>query len=159
MIVMAGPVPGHSHSIDWGGMGDTPLAIRSAIGDPPTRRAGAWFLIGSGRYPDDPTCDRLAHATVLGAPHAHARITRIDTTAARSAPAVLAVLSIEDAWADGLQPMLPIAQADTRTEPPCSKISPIRPPRNNVCLLSAGAGAQTSYCDDLLAPDEKAPLF
>ena len=43
-----------------------------------------------------------AHAVFLRSPHAHARITAIDTTAARSAPGVLAVYTGDDVQAAGL---------------------------------------------------------
>jgi carbon-monoxide dehydrogenase large subunit len=88
---------------------------RSTIGDAPKRREDARFVAGHGNYLDDLSFDRLAHATLLRSPHAHARITHLDVTAARRAPGVLTVLTIDDANADGLQPMLPVAQANTQT--------------------------------------------
>ncbi|HTV89594.1 MAG TPA: hypothetical protein VME41_11315, partial [Stellaceae bacterium] len=74
----------------------------SKIGDAPKRREDLRFVIGRGRYLDDIAFDGLAHAVVLRSPHAHARIDRIDATAARAAAGVLAVLTAADAAADGL---------------------------------------------------------
>ncbi len=91
---------------------------RSTIGDAPKRREDARFVTGHGAYLDDLVFDRLAHAAVLRSPHAHARIASLDVAVARSAPGVLAVLINADADADGLQPMQPVAQANTQTNEP-----------------------------------------
>jgi len=99
-------------------MDDIASALRSTIGDAPKRREDARFVTGRGTYLDDLAFDRMVHATLLRSPHAHARITRLDVGAARSAPGVLAVLTGDDADADGLQPMLPVAQANTQTGEP-----------------------------------------
>jgi len=47
---------------------------------------------GQARYTDDCDIPGLAHAKVLGSPHAHARIASIDTAQAEALPGVLAVL-------------------------------------------------------------------
>ena len=60
----------------------------------------------------------LAHAVVLRSPHAHARIAGIDAAAARAMPGVLAVLTADDAAADGLQPMRPTVEANVQTGEP-----------------------------------------
>jgi aerobic carbon-monoxide dehydrogenase large subunit len=88
---------------------------RSGIGDAPKRREDLRFLTGNGRYLDDLTFERVAHAVVLRSPHAHARIGAIDTAAARGAPGILAVLTAADASADGLKPLLPSADANAQT--------------------------------------------
>ena len=90
----------------------------STIGDAPRRREDARFLVGQGRYLDDLCFDGLAHAVLLRSPHAHARIGRIDTDAARAAPGVLAVLTGADAQADGLKPMRPSVEANPQTGEP-----------------------------------------
>ena len=91
------------------------MTTRSGIGDAPKRREDLRFLTGQGRYLDDLTFARVTHAVVLRSPHAHARILAIDTAAARAAPGVLAVLTAEDAGADGLKPLFPAAEANTQT--------------------------------------------
>jgi len=58
---------------------------------------------GAGRYSDDVGLPGQAYAFFLRAPHAHARIKRVDTTAARAMKDVLAVLTGEDYLADGLK--------------------------------------------------------
>ena len=83
------------------------------IGDAPKRREDLRFVTGHGRYLDDIAFENLAHAVVLRSPHAHARIARIDTTAARAAPGVLAVLTAAEAAADGLSALRPGAETNT----------------------------------------------
>ncbi|HET6237604.1 MAG TPA: xanthine dehydrogenase family protein molybdopterin-binding subunit [Acetobacteraceae bacterium] len=99
-------------------MEGTVSTTRSTIGDTPKRREDARFVAGRGTYLDDLAFDSVTHAALLRSPHAHARITHLDATAARSAPGVLAVLTSDDAEADGLQPMQPVAQANTQTGEP-----------------------------------------
>jgi carbon-monoxide dehydrogenase large subunit len=88
---------------------------RSIIGDAPKRREDERFVTGSGRYLDDLAFPGLAHAVVLRSPHAHALIERIGTERARAAQGVLAILTAEDARADGLSPLRPSADANVHT--------------------------------------------
>ena len=58
----------------------------------PVRRVEDQRLItGQGRYTADINLPRQAHAFVLRSPHGHARLGKIDATAARAMPGVLAV--------------------------------------------------------------------
>src|SRR5579871_5291868 len=73
----------------------------NGIGQSLPRSEDLRLLRGLGRYTDDfRSADQVA-LVVLRSPHAHARIVRIDTTAARAAPGVLAVLTGEDAAREG----------------------------------------------------------
>ena len=49
------------------------------------------LLTGKGKYIDDLALPNMAHAAVLGAPHAHARVKSIDTSAAERLPGVILV--------------------------------------------------------------------
>jgi carbon-monoxide dehydrogenase large subunit len=60
------------------------------------------LLRGRGRYTDDIALTGEARLFVLRAPHASARIARIDTAAAKTAPGVLSVLTGTDLAADGI---------------------------------------------------------
>jgi carbon-monoxide dehydrogenase large subunit len=60
------------------------------------------FITGRGRYLDDINRPRQAYAFMLRSPHAHARIRAVDTTAAASAPGVLAVYTGDNLARDGL---------------------------------------------------------
>src|ERR687887_1522965 len=53
------------------------------------------LLTGQGTFLDDLKFPGMLHAAVLRSPHAHARITSSDTTAARHMPGVAAVLPAE----------------------------------------------------------------
>jgi carbon-monoxide dehydrogenase large subunit len=125
------------------------VTARSVIGDAPKRREDLRFLTGQGRYLDDLAFDGLVHAVVLRSPHAHARIARIDTNRVRAMPGVLAVLTAEDARADGLQPLHPTAEANVQTgEPFAFALQPIlaegkvRYPGEPVALIVAETRTQ-----------------
>jgi carbon-monoxide dehydrogenase large subunit len=60
------------------------------------------LLTGLGRYTDDRRVAGTAHMAVVRSPHAAARVTAIDVAAAAGMPGVLAVLTADDAEADGL---------------------------------------------------------
>src|SRR5437660_11160515 len=90
---------------------DGMATVRSVIGDAPKRREDLRFVTGRGSYLDDLAFDGLTHAVVLRSPHAHALIRGIAAAGARGAPGVLAVLTAEDARADGLRPLRPSAEA------------------------------------------------
>ena len=54
------------------------------------------LLTGSGRYVADLARPHMLHAVVLRSPHAHARITRIDTSRARAMPGVADCITFAD---------------------------------------------------------------
>jgi aerobic carbon-monoxide dehydrogenase large subunit len=60
------------------------------------RREDPRFLRGEGRFIDDVVLPGLLHAAFLRAPHAHARIARIDATRAAATPGVARVLTFQD---------------------------------------------------------------
>ncbi|MGO9785272.1 MAG: xanthine dehydrogenase family protein molybdopterin-binding subunit [Stellaceae bacterium] len=60
------------------------------------------FITGHGRYTDDVSLPRQAVGYVLRSPHAHARIRKIDTTAAIQAQGVLGVFTAADLAKDGI---------------------------------------------------------
>ena len=89
--------------------------IKSTIGDSPKRREDARFVTGSGAYLDDLKFEGLTRAAFVRSPHAHARVTSVDTAAAARAPGVLAVLTAADVQADGLKSLRPYAEANVQT--------------------------------------------
>jgi carbon-monoxide dehydrogenase large subunit len=73
------------------------------------------LLTGRGRYTDDIGMPGQAHGVVLRSPHAHARISALDTAAARAVPGVLAVITGADLQAAGLGEvpcMIPLKNRD-----------------------------------------------
>src|SRR2546428_643764 len=75
------------------------------LGKPVLRTEDARRLGGGGCYSDDDTLPGQADACFVRSPHAHARIGRIETAAALATPGVTAVLTGEDAAADGVKPL------------------------------------------------------
>lgn len=73
-----------------------------SVGQPVPRTEDPRLLTGGGRYVDDLTLTNVCQAHILRSPHAHAAITNIDTTRARQAPGVLAILTGEDYMTSGL---------------------------------------------------------
>src|SRR5205085_5811881 len=73
-----------------------------SIGQPVRRREDYRFLTGQGTYTDDINRPGQAYAYILRSPHANARINRIDTSAAASAPGVVAVFTGQDMAKDGI---------------------------------------------------------
>ena len=71
------------------------------IGRPMPRFEDLRLVRGAGRYTDDVAVPEQAAAVFVRAPHAHASIVSIDTSAAREHPGVLAVLTGDDYVADG----------------------------------------------------------
>ena len=80
-------------------------SAREGFGKPVLRKEDARLLVGSGCYSDDVNLPDQAYACFVRSPHAHARIGRIDTAAALATPGVIAVLTGQDAAADGMQPL------------------------------------------------------
>src|SRR5579871_1899115 len=78
-----------------------PVHMHANIGDAVRRKEDFRLVTGRGCYSDDFTLPGQVYAAVVRSPHAHARIVRIDTAAARAAPGVLAVLTGDDAAREG----------------------------------------------------------
>jgi len=133
---------------------------RSVIGDAPKRREDLRFITGSGRYLDDIGFGGLAHAVVLRSPQAHALIERIGTEHARAARGVLAVLTVDDVRADGLEPLLPSARTNPQTgEPFAFALQPllaegkVRYVGEPVALIVAGTCAEALDAAEMVMVD------
>ena len=63
----------------------------TTVGTPVRRREDYRFLTGQGTYTDDINRPNQLYAYILRSPHANARLGGIDTSAATSAPGVVAV--------------------------------------------------------------------
>src|SRR5690242_14908308 len=80
-------------------------ATPRGFGAPLRRREDSRLITGRGRFSDDVSLPGQAHAAFVRSPHAHARILGIDPGEALAVPGVLAVLTGDDAVADGLAPI------------------------------------------------------
>lgn len=67
------------------------------IGASPKRKEDRRLLTGAGRYVDDLRRPAMVHLALVRSPHAHARVLRIDGTAALRLPGVLSVLTVREA--------------------------------------------------------------
>jgi aerobic carbon-monoxide dehydrogenase large subunit len=72
-----------------------------ALGQGVPRFEDPRLLRGGGRYVDDMVLPRMAFGFVLRAEHAHARIRKLDTSRAKDAPGVLAIITGADWEASG----------------------------------------------------------
>jgi carbon-monoxide dehydrogenase large subunit len=79
------------------------------IGQHVVREEDNRLLRGKGRYVSDVKAAGEAQAYVLRSPHAHAKITALDTSRAKAAPGVLAVLTAADLAKRGLGTLRPFA--------------------------------------------------
>ena len=90
------------------------------IGQSVRRTEDDRFLTGQGQYVDDLVLPGQAHAHVLRSPHAHARIERMETSAAAALPGVLAVLTGADYRTAGHKPVPCAAKVDNIDGSPCA---------------------------------------
>lgn len=67
-----------------------------SIGESLKRKEDARLITGSGSYVDDADFKRLAHASILRSPYAHALIRRIDISKALELPGVIDIVTGED---------------------------------------------------------------
>ena len=79
------------------------------------RREDPRLITGTATYTDDLTLPRMVHAAMLRSPHAHARITSIDTSKAAAAAGVVAVYTHADI--EGALPTDPLRLAASRFRP------------------------------------------
>lgn len=85
------------------------------IGQAITRREDQRLLLGTGQFVDDMALPGETFVFFIRSPHAHARITSIDVTAAKAMAGVLAVFTGADLKADGVGP-LPIGPGLKRAD-------------------------------------------
>ena len=66
--------------------------VADVLGAPVKRVEDPRFITGKGRFLDDIVLAGMVHIAILRSPYAHANIRSIDTSAAKAAPGVLAVI-------------------------------------------------------------------
>lgn len=91
----------------------------NVFGSPLKRREDPRLITGQGNFTDDIQLPGMVYMAVLRSPHAHARIKRIDVSAARRAPGVVAVYTGKDL--EGKMGTIPTAwlvpDSDIKTPP------------------------------------------
>ncbi len=90
---------------------DDAALMKFAVGQPVPRSEDPKLVQGQGRYTDDVTLPGQVYAIIVRSRHAHGIIKKIDTTAAKAMPGVLAIYTGADINAGGYGPlktMMPI---------------------------------------------------
>src|SRR5512139_97157 len=72
------------------------------VGQSVSRFEDPRLLRGEGRYVNDLALPGMAHLAYVRSPHARARISRVDASAALAAPGVVGVYTVEDLERDGI---------------------------------------------------------
>ncbi len=83
-----------------------------AIGEAVLRKEDARLLRGQGTYVDNQRSAATVYAVIVRSPYAHARLTKVDVSAAREAEGVVAAFTgadLEDAWPGGLPCFWPVS--------------------------------------------------
>src|SRR6266478_5792769 len=94
------------------------------IGAPLRRVEDKRFLTGRGRFVADIELSGALACALVRSPHAHAAIRRIDASAARAAPGVVAAFTGADMAADGVAPMRPLWVVRSRDGSPMAEAAP-----------------------------------
>jgi carbon-monoxide dehydrogenase large subunit len=95
------------------------MAISQMIGARIHRREDPHLITGGGRYVEDLIRPGTLSMAIVRSPHAHARITRIDTAAAKNLPGVVAILTAADfkPLLSGTHPAAPAFVPEKHTVP------------------------------------------
>jgi carbon-monoxide dehydrogenase large subunit len=92
----------------------TTVETPKMVGTRVKRREDPRLITGRGQYVDDIDLVRTTYMSVVRSEHAHARITNVDVSRARSMPGVLLVLTADDVSI----PSLPGVPVDPEKVPP-----------------------------------------
>ncbi len=135
------------------------MTTKFGIGQPVPRLEDPRFITGRGRFVDDIDLPRQCYGVVVMSPHAHARITRIDTAAAKAADGVLAVLTAADVEADKLGSLVPVMPEDMggpkgyRTRRPILSSGKVRAVGDRVAFVVAETLQQARDAAELVEAD------
>src|SRR5689334_20303812 len=86
------------------------------------RKEDPRFLQGKGRYVDDVKLPGMVYMDIVRSPYAHAKILKIDASAALATPGVLAVITGEDLKKAGNLHWMPTFMSDTQMVLPIDKV-------------------------------------
>ena len=87
------------------------------------RKEDPRFLQGKGRYVDDIKLPGMVYMDIVRSPYAHAKIVKIDASAALAIPGVLAVITGEDLKKAGNLHWMPTLMSDTQMVLPIEKVA------------------------------------
>jgi len=92
--------------------------MKFGVGQSVKRTEDIRFVTGQGQYTDDLHFEGQTYAAFLRSPHAHARITSVDISGAKSAAGVVDVITQDDVDAQGARPMPCVAPIQSRDGSP-----------------------------------------
>src|SRR3954447_15457208 len=87
------------------------------------RKEDPRFIQGRGRYVDDVVLPNMVYMDIVRSPYAHAKILKIDASAALATPGVLAVITGEDLKKAGNLHWMPTLMSDTQMVLPIEKVA------------------------------------
>jgi carbon-monoxide dehydrogenase large subunit len=87
------------------------------------RKEDPRFIRGKGRYVDDVKLPHMVYMDIVRSPYAHAKILKIDASAALATPGVLAVITGEDLKKAGNLHWMPTLMSDTQMVLPIDKVA------------------------------------
>jgi carbon-monoxide dehydrogenase large subunit len=129
------------------------MAVTSMIGARIQRREDPKLITGHGRFIDDVNLVNMAHMSIVRSPHAHARITSIDTTRALASKGVVAVLTASD-FKPVIHGPLPVTNAFV----PDKKQVPEQFPIASDEVVYAGEPVAVVIAEDRYTADDAAQL-
>ncbi|HVC04706.1 MAG TPA: molybdopterin cofactor-binding domain-containing protein [Candidatus Acidoferrales bacterium] len=129
------------------------MAVTTMIGARVQRREDPKLITGHGHYVDDISLVNMAHMSVVRSPHAHARITSIDTSHALASKGVVAVLTSAEIKPHILGP-IPV----TASFVPDKKQVPEQYPIASDEVLYAGEPVAIVIAEDRYLADDAAQL-
>ena len=86
------------------------------------RKEDPRFIQGHGNYVDDVKLPGMLYLDIVRSPYAHAKILKIDASAALATPGVLAVITGQDLKAAGNLHWMPTLMSDTQMVLPIDKV-------------------------------------
>jgi carbon-monoxide dehydrogenase large subunit len=105
------------------------------------RREDPRLITGQAKYTDDLVLPGMAHLAVVRSPHAHARLKRVDVSAARAVPGVVAAFTgadMKEAGFGGIPCAWVVPNSDTKTPPyPPIAVDTVRYVGNAVAVVLA----------------------
>jgi aerobic carbon-monoxide dehydrogenase large subunit len=130
------------------------------MGQPIRRLEDHRLVTGRGRYTDDINLARQAYLQIVRSPHAHAKVTRLDTAEAAAAPGVLAVYTAADLARDGVGGLPFLTPLPNRDGSPC-KATPypvlagdvVRHAGDAIAVVVAETPSQARDAGELVAVD------
>ena len=123
------------------------------IGTRVARKEDPRLITGEGTFTDDVMLQGTAYLTLVRSPHAHARIRRIDTTAAKKEPGVVSLMTGKDLEATGMLPVfVSVPKQSTSKHLPIA-VDKVRYAGDAVAAVVAESRDAAKRAADLIAVD------